>query len=472
MPLVVDLDDTLVITDTLHESLVAVAFRLPLRLSALLSALLRNRAAFKREAVAAVSLDPDALPYNHEVLALVKDRRRAGATTHLVTAADQRLADRISAHLGLFDTAIGSDGNVNNKGAVKAGVLQARFPSGFGYVGDSHADIPVWKAAREVIVVRPSRRLSRSLEREGVTVDLALGRPKPTPGTWARALRLHQWSKNVLILVPLFLSQQFIMPVMAARSLAAFLIFGVIASATYLLNDLSDLTADRLHPTKRLRPLAAGVIPISMALPVSVVMLVGALAAAVSLDWEFASVAVIYVATTLLYTIRLKTEPIVDVLVIGILFCIRIIAGMAVLHQPISLWLCTLTLVMFTSLALAKRNAELVSAAESGRTLLGRGYFASDILLTTSLGIACAITAVLVMVLYMALEASQKGLYSHIEPLFLTPLVLFLWLVRVWVRAHRGTLTEDPVTFAIKDKISWLHAAAIVVLWLAAVLTK
>jgi 4-hydroxybenzoate polyprenyltransferase len=259
---------------------------------------------------------------------------------------------------------------------------------------------------------------------------------------------------------------------MAARSLAAFLIFGVIASATYLLNDLRDLTADRLHPTKRFRPLASGAIPIRMALPVGVVMLVLALAATLALGRELASVALIYVTISLLYTIHLKTEPIVDVIIIGCLFCIRIVAGMVVLHQPISIWLSSFTLMTFTSLALAKRNTELARAAETGRRLPGRGYFADDILLTTAFGVATGTTAVLIMVLYMALEASRIGLYSNIEPLFVTPLVFFLWLVRIWIPAHRGTLNDDPVVFAIKDKVSWLYAAAIVALWLAAVLLK
>jgi 4-hydroxybenzoate polyprenyltransferase len=471
-PLVVDLDETLLNSDTLFEGLLAVVFKLPHRFPTVLSALLRNRAALKREVATAVSLDPVALPYNQEVLALLKQRRAAGATTHLVTASDQKVADLISRHLGLFDSATGSDGEINNKGVNKAVALQARFPAGFGYVGDSHADIPVWSAASEVIVVRPSPRLSRSLEREGIAVDLTLDRPQPALEAWARELRIHHWSKNGLILIPLFLSQQFIVPAMAIRYLAAFLIFGLITSATYILNDLSDLTADRLHPTKGLRPLAAGVIRVRMALPVAVMMLLAALAAAFVLNRGFASIAAIYVATSLLYTIRLKTEPIIDVITIGILFCIRIVAGMVISYQPISIWLSTLTLVLFTSLALAKRNGEMVRAAKHGRFVIGRGYFTTDILLITTLGIACGTTAVLIMVLYMALEAGRTGLYISVQPLFLIPLVLFLWLVRIWVRAHRGTLTEDPVTFAIRDNVSWFYAAATVVLWMTAVFAK
>jgi 4-hydroxybenzoate polyprenyltransferase len=177
------------------------------------------------------------------------------------------------------------------------------------------------------------------------------------------------------------------------------------------------------------------------------------------------------VIITLLYTFALKAQVIVDTITIGGLFCVRVVAGMAVLNQPISIWLCTLTLVLFTSLALAKRNGEMVRAASAGRHIAGRGYSAGDVLLTTSVGIACGITAVLVMVLYMALEAMNLGLYANQPPLFLIPLVLLLWVMRIWVLAHRGILHDDPVSFALKDRVSWGYGAAVVIFWLAAIYT-
>jgi 4-hydroxybenzoate polyprenyltransferase/phosphoserine phosphatase len=471
LPLVVDLDDSLVQTDTLLETLVGVAFKAPRDLASIFGALLQNRAAFKRAATTAITLDPAALPYNQDVLDLIQQRRVAGGAVHLITAADQRLADGIAAHLGLFDSVMGSDGYVNNKGATKAELLRARFPNGFAYIGDCVADIPVWKTAAEVIVVQPSNTLRRSLDREDVAVDRVLVRPMPTLRTWARALRLHQWSKNALIFMPLLLSQQFGNIAMTSRSVAMFLLFGVIASSTYVLNDLGDLTADRLHPSKRRRPLAAGVLPIRIALPVATLMLIGGLAGTLCLGLKSAGVAISYVIITLLYTFALKAQVIVDTITIGGLFCVRVVAGMAVLNQPISIWLCTLTLVLFTSLALAKRNGEMVRAASAGRHIAGRGYSAGDVLLTTSVGIACGITAVLVTVLYMALEAMNLGLYANQPPLFLIPLVLLLWVMRIWVLAHRGILHDDPVSFALKDRVSWGYGAAVVIFWLAAIYT-
>jgi 4-hydroxybenzoate polyprenyltransferase/phosphoserine phosphatase len=470
--LVVDLDETLVRTDTLLEALVKIAFKAPERLPGVMAAMARGRPAFKRAATAAAGLEPGSLPYNEAVLSLIAERRQRGVSVHLATAADQALADAVAEHLGVFDSATGSVGGVNNKGAQKARALSARFTDGFGYAGDSAADVPVWKAATEVIVVNPSAGRLRQLAQEQVAVDAVIETPRATPLVWAKALRLHQWTKNALILVPLFLSQEVTDPSMLLRSIAAFLLFGVVASATYLINDLSDLAADRGHPTKRHRPMASGTIQIGAAVAVSLLLLVAGLALSAALGLKFFVVIVAYVIITLLYSFSLKREPILDVVVIGGLFTMRIVAGMVVLAQPISMWLSTFTFVLFTALALAKRNAELVCATAEGRVLSGRGYRPEDVLLTTSLGIATSTTAILVMVLYMALEAARTGLYSRVQSLFLIPLVLALWLLRVWVKAHRGTLTEDPVVFAIRDKISWGYAALVVVLWMIAVVLK
>jgi len=276
---------------------------------------------------------------------------------------------------------------------------------------------------------------------------------------------VHQWSKNVIVLVPLLLSQQFRDPVMLARGFLGVMLFCLVASATYLLNDLSDLPADRVHGSKRWRPLAAGTIPIGSAVLVAVGLLLGGLAAACALDSRFGLITFAYAAISLLYTFRLKAEPLIDVLTIGGLFTIRVLAGMILFATPISLWLSTFTFVLFTSLALAKRTAELARADHDGRSVGGRGYLAHDTQITTPLGVATGVAAIVVMVLYMELEARKTGLYTTVEPLFLIPIVLSAWLLRVWMRAHRGLLQEDPVVFALQDVTSWMEALAIVLLW-------
>jgi 4-hydroxybenzoate polyprenyltransferase len=468
--LVIDLDDTLVRTDTLLEQILSIAFKTPWRLPAVLLALLGGRASFKRAVAGAAVLDVASLPYNEAVLAYIADRKAAGSPVHLVTAADQGVAQAVADHLGVFDSARGSDGRENLKGARKGSALAERFDGPFDYVGDCQADLHIWRKAREVHVVNPSSGLRRRLEQEKLTVHAEYARPKLGAGAWLKALRLHQWVKNGVMLVPLILSQQFLDPAVAVRTLIGLLLFSLVASATYLVNDLSDLAADRLHPHKRHRALAAGDIHIRVAAPVALLLMMFGLIASFVLHPGFGWITSAYVVTTLLYSFSLKSQPLIDVLTIGGLFTIRVIAGMFLADAPISLWLSTFTFVLFTSLALAKRNGELARAQSEGRTVVGRGYVAGDTLLTTSLGIATGVTAVVVMVLYLQLEAPMLNVYERIEPLFLIPIVLAAWILRIWLRAHRGELQDDPVVFALKDKVSWGHAAAVGALWLSSTL--
>jgi len=465
IPIVVDLDDTLVRTDTLVEQLVSIVFKHPDRLPYVAGSLLQGRAAFKRQVAKAATLDFQTLPYNEGVLAYIAKRKKAGSTVHLMTAADQSIADGVAVHLGIFDSATGSDGSTNLKGIRKADAIGQMFSSGYAYIGDCAADLPIWSRAQEAVLVGGSSRLRRQVDSLGLSHVDTISRPQPGLAAWLKALRVHQWSKNVIVLVPLLLSQQFRNPVMLARGFLGVMLFCLVASATYLLNDLSDLAADRVHGSKRWRPLAAGTIPIGSAVLIAVVLLLGGLAAACALDSRFGWITCAYAAISLLYTFRLKAEPLIDVLTIGGLFTIRVLAGMILFATPISLWLSTFTFVLFTSLALAKRTAELARADHDGRSVGGRGYLAHDTQITTPLGVATGVAAIVVMVLYMELEARKTGLYTTVEPLFLIPIVLSAWLLRVWMRAHRGLLQEDPVVFALQDVTSWMEALAIVLLW-------
>lgn len=468
-PLVVDLDHTLVRSDTLVECLVRIAFSAPLSLARVAGRLLGGRAEFKAAAAREAALDCRALPYDEGVLELVHERRAAGGEVHLVTAADHTIAEAVASRLGVFDSWIGSEGGRNLKGREKARALARQFPDGFGYVGDCAADIPVWKAATEVVVARPARGLMRRLARHGLAVDRELHRPRPGARDWVRALRIHQWSKNALLFVPLLLAQQFMDANAGLEVLGAFLAFGCTASATYVLNDMSDLAADRAHPTKRRRPLASGLIGLPEAGAVAALLLTGGLSAAFLLDREFGLACLGYTAVTLLYSFKLKRVALFDVLVIGGLFGLRITAGMLILDQPLSMWLISFTAVLFTALAMVKRHSELIEAAGSGRGISGRDYLVSDAPLTAAVGVSASTASTLVMLLYMELEAVQTGLYREVGYLFLMPAVLASWLLRLWSRAHRGRLHDDPVIFALKDKVSWVHAGAVVLLWALAV---
>lgn len=469
LPLIVDLDGTLVRTDTLVESAVRVATRTPLRFAALLSRLFRGRAAFKQALADAAKLDCATLPYDPEILAFIEKRKANGGRAWLVTAADARIAHGVADHLKLFEGVVASDGAHNLKGPNKAAALAERFPKGFDYIGDARADLPVWEKAGHAYVAGGSASVARALKARDITPTLSFLPPTMRARDWVKALRLHQWSKNIMLFVPLMLGQAFHDPSMVARVIAGFLCFGLVASATYLFNDMNDLAADRTHPGKRHRALASGRLSLLKGAGIGAVMLIAGMTGAVMLNPGFALVLLCYLALTLAYSLWLKAQPLTDVMVIGGLFTLRVQAGVELAEQPQSLWLTSFAMILFGSLALAKRHAELIRAAAEGRTVAGRGYLASDTPLTVSLGIATAAMSVVVMLFYMQFDVAGKGLYQDPQRLFFVPLVLASWLIRVWVRAHRGALHDDPVVFALKDRVSWLHGAMVGVCWLAAV---
>lgn len=465
VPLVVDLDHTLVRTDTLIDSLVWILFHAPLRLLRILMRLPRGRAAFKAGVAGAARLDCTRLPYDADVLALIHARKAAGGEVHLVTAAHHSIAAGVADHLGLFGQVIGSADDDNIKGTRKAGRIAAAIDGPFAYIGDALADVPVWLAADEALVVSRRNGFVAAIGRAGVSPAGVIERPAGGVRAWISALRLHQWPKNAILLAPLALSQQIGHLQASLTALAAFLLFGLVASATYIINDLADLADDRAHATKHHRAFAAGRLSPIDGLGVAAVLIAAGLGLAFVLHAAFGLYLACYLGLTLLYSFRLKRLPLVDVLVIGGLFSLRILAGMAVLDQPISLWLTSFTMMLFTGLAMAKRHAEVIRAARHGRPLPGRDYEPGDAPMTAAIGVGAGVSSILVMLLYMQFEAAMTGLYLRTGPLFLMPVVLASWLMRIWSKAHRGNLHDDPVIFALKDKTSWGHAAAIVILW-------
>jgi 4-hydroxybenzoate polyprenyltransferase len=460
-----DLDGTLVAGDTLVESIVALLLRRPWRLVGLIPTMLRGRAAFKRAVAALAPVDPELLPYRKAVLEYAERCKAAGASLHIVTASDQTVADRIARHLGIFDSAMGSDGKTNLKGEAKARMLGARFPEGFGYVGDERSDRPVWRAARERAVVSRDDARANDLIGARDQSHETIGVGSASVRDWLSTLRLHHWTKNLMLFVPWFLAQQFNKLEIDAFLLAAFVAFGLLASAGYLVNDLSDLNADRAHPRKRTKAIAAGRIGTGTALALAGVLAVSGLTLAAAIPGDFVYFAASYLALSVAYSISLKQKPMTDILVIGALITLRLIAGMVILDQRISLWLSSFGFMLFCSLAFAKRSAELARAAASGKAPGRRAYEVADQPLLTVFGVSAALVSVLVLVLYFQLKAMSTGLYDDVEWLYAAPVILFSWLTRIWIYAHRGKLHDDPIVFALKDWPSWGHGIALLLFW-------
>ena len=455
--LVVDLDDTLVRTDTLAEQFVALVFRNPLAALMLLPVLLRGRAAFKARLAHLQPLDPAALPYHEPLLDFLRQQKQRSRPIHLVTAAHQSVADAVAAHCGLFDSAEGSDGARNLKGVHKAERLIERFPDGFAYAGDSRADLKVWAKAQGVVLAGAAAPVAVQARKLGKPLEAEFERDRPSLKTWRKALRLHQWTKNLLVFLPLLLSQKFTDPQTVMLSLAAFVAMGLTASATYLINDLSDLASDRRHATKRHRPLAAGVLRIEHVAVAVPLLLTAAAALALATSPVLLLGLAGYAVLTLAYTFRLKRRAILDVATLALLYAIRIAIGAAVIGTPQSPWLITFSLFFFFSMSLAKRYAEIhnLRAGDVSRPLPGRGYRTDDGPAVLALGAASSVASVLIVVTYLMEEAFPSNIYAQPDWLWVAPLLLMIWVARLWLVAGRGELDEDPIAYAIRDRFSW-----------------
>ena len=465
--LCVDLDGSLVYTDLLQESALLLAARAPADLLAIPAWLAHGKAFLKARIADRVAPRPALLPYNEPLLAWLREQRATGRRLVLCTAADRRHAQQVADHLGIFDEVIASDGLVNNSAARKSATLVARFGlGGYDYIGNAGADLAVWKTARRAIVVGSDA--TRANAQRVAQVERVFAEPPAGIGVWLRELRLHQWLKNLLLLLPLLGAHRW-GEWRAWFSLAGgYLAFGLCASAVYVVNDLFDLENDRAHPRKRMRAIASGRISIPAGIAASFALFCCAAAVASVLPWEFGAWLLMYIVLTKSYTFALKRIPLVDCLVLAALYTLRVVAGGAVIEQSVSFWLLAFCLFLFLSLAFLKRYAEIVASPESENAALrGRGYLPDDRHLLQSFGVAAGFSSALVLALYLNSEAVLR-LYAHPDRLWFTLPVMLFWIAWMWMRASRGEMHDDPVIFAVSERAS-LGAGALFLaaMWVA-----
>lgn len=468
IPLVIDLDGTLIRTDTLHESTLLLLRGAPQRALHLLLWLAGGKARLKREIARRVELDVSGMPYHEELLAWIASERECGRRIVLATEADEKVANAVAAHLGLFHEVIVSDGAVNRSAHRKAALLVDKFGErGFDYAGNSRDDLPVWERARRAIVVSAPSGV-RQAAAERTEIDREFAGERGGLRAWISALRLHQWAKNLLLFLPLLGAHQIFDPALLTKAIVAFFAFGFCASSVYVVNDLMDLEADRHHPRKRLRPFAAGVLSPLAGVAVTAVLLAAALAVAWWVGAAFLAWLLVYFALTVAYTFGLKRKEIVDALSLAALYTLRVIAGGAAVGLAASFWLLAFSLFLFLSLAFVKRYSELRVMLEQGRDeAKGRGYRTDDLPLIQMLGVASGFTAVLVLALYINGDSVLR-LYSRPEVMWLTVPILLYWITRIWIKTHRGLMHDDPVLFALKDRISiFCGALFLAVMWAA-----
>ncbi|GAB6845473.1 4-hydroxybenzoate polyprenyltransferase [Methylorubrum rhodinum] len=454
VPLVIDLDGTLLRTDLLLEGAVSLLRRNLLMVFAMLLWLPRGKAYFKRKVAERAVLDIATMPANAALMAHIEAERAQGREIVLATAADEVMALKVMQAFPVFDRVVASDGVRNLKGAAKAEQLASLYPQGFDYAGNAAADLPVWVRAQKIIVVEAPGGVARAAR--------ALGKPvQEFPAAsrlraLAKGLRLHQWAKNGLVFLPLVLGGKAGDAAAWGLASAAFLALGLVASASYLLNDLLDLPHDRAHWSKRERPLASGRLPLLAGLFALVLGLAGGLGVAFAAGPAVLAGVLAYLALTLTYSAWLKRVPMLDALTLGSLFTLRIAVGVAAVAVAWSPWLLTFSMFLFTSLSFAKRHTELRGAAKRGRSgkLSGRGYQSADEPVVLAFGIAAGLASVVIFILYLANEAFRHAVLAAPLALWAFPMVLVLFMGRVWLLAGRDELNDDPVAFAVKDRPS------------------
>ncbi|RMH60753.1 MAG: UbiA family prenyltransferase [Zetaproteobacteria bacterium] len=465
----VDLDGTLIRTDLLYEAVMCLAKQAPWLCLLLPFWLLRGKAYMKQRIAERVMPAIELLPYNEALLDYLKQAKASGRRIYLATASHKRYAEAVAEHLGLFDGVLATDGKNNLSGKRKlAAIIEREGERGFVYAGNGRVDLAIWRHAAGAIVVDAPAAVNREAARLTTIEQRFSFADRPLPLAIIKAIRVHQWVKNVLIFVPILAAHRFSEAALFQQALLAFFSFSLCASSVYLLNDMLDLASDRRHPRKCKRPFASGDLHLKYGMAGVPLLLGASLALALILPGEFLLVLVTYYALTLAYSFHLKSEPVIDIIMLALLYTIRIIAGSAASGIELSFWLLAFSVFIFLSLALVKRYSELhTMILQQKRKASGRGYATDDIGVLLALGSASGLLSILVLALYLNSE-TVATLYSHPYFIWLINLLLLYWISRIWLLTHRGQMHDDPVVFAVKDKTSAAIAILMgICIWLA-----
>lgn len=467
-PVIIDLDGTLIKTDTLLESIMALLRTNPLWLLMLPFWLLKGKACLKNNIANKVDIDVKLLPYNQDVIEYIKTAKSHGHDCYLATGTVSKYAEKINDHLELFDGIFATSATTNLTGSDKALLLNEKFGvDGYIYAGNHTVDLKIWKSASTAVVVTHSKSLVSKVEKINNSVQ-HIEVESATFKTYLKAIRVHQWVKNALLFVPLLTSHNVTEIYLIILCVWGFIAYSLAASSVYVLNDLVDLDADRQHPSKSKRPFAAGTIPIIVGLVLFPCLLIVAFIIACFLPLKFIAALVIYYIFTLVYSFKLKRIIMLDTILLAALYTMRIIAGTLLIDVQFSFWLLAFSMFIFLSLALVKRYTELVLMINEGNNkVIGRGYHAEDASMVSSLGAASAYIAVMVFALYVN-SPDVRILYSEPSVLWLACPILLYWISRVWIIAHRGEMHDDPIVFAVKDIQSLITGLCVLIIFLVA----
>ena len=458
--LFVDLDGTLIKSDLLFECLVPIIKNYFYAIFLAPFWLLKGKAYLKDKFSDLVSINPEILPYNNNVLEYIRKEKENGSKIILATASNIKLAKSISDYLGIFDDVMASSKEENLKGKNKLNKIKLYIKNNninkeFSYIGDSEADVKIFNETNIPIVVG-NKNVFNKIKSKNDKTTFVDGENDFSLKKFFKMIRTYQWVKNFLIFLPLILAHKFLDVNLLLKALVAFFSFSFLASSVYIINDIMDVESDRIHPSKKNRPIASGAVKISSALKVAFILMPLSFIISIFLGKEFLFVLLTYFITTSCYSFYLKKIMLVDILILSLLYTVRMFAGGVALNIYLSPWLFMFSMFFFFSLACAKRYSELYAVRNNLQDeIKGRGYQAQDLEQIQIFGSSSGYIAILIFALYIQSDISMK-LYK--TPSFfwaLCPIMLY-WISRVWLLSHRGQMTQDPIIFALKDKVSYV----------------
>lgn len=452
--LVCDLDECLIKSDALYEQWISLIKTKPLFFFVSLLWLLKGKSYFKNQVAKHTAIHAHLLPYRAEVIDVIKSYRAQNkGQVILASASPQPWIQAVANHLGLFDHSIGSSEDKNLKGSKKLQAIKEVIGNkSFSYIGDHMVDLALWQESAEIIAVNPSQPLKIKIQ--------ALNKPTKIitdkKNQWRlmfKQIRPHQWVKNALVFLPALAGHKVFETDVLLKCLIAFAGFSLSASFVYVLNDLLDLPADRNHHTKKLRPFASGNLSIKWGVFLLPSLLAGIVFFASLLPLPFAAWISTYLVLNIAYSLYLKQSVVVDIIILSMMYTLRIFAGSAAASVPVSEWLLSFSTLFFFSLACVKRYTEIIRS-KNKITLDGRGYRQVDHPIIQSLGVGSGLLSILIILLYLQ-STEVRALYKNPQSLwYATPILLF-WISRIWLLTNRDEIHDDPVVFAVKDKVSW-----------------
>jgi 4-hydroxybenzoate polyprenyltransferase/phosphoserine phosphatase len=455
IPLVVDIDGTLINTDLLHETAILLFKKNPLYIFKFLQWIFKGRAYLKTKIFELVWIEYETLPYNQQVLDFLNAEFAKGRKIILATASPLPAAAAIAKVHPIFSDVYGTDNGINLKGSNKLNMLEKQFgKGGFDYIGNSNADLIIFASSRFAYLVNPTGAVKRKAAAIGNLKNTWVS-GKATVKDYIKAIRAYQWIKNLLVFVPLITSHTIDDTSLLLLSVYAFALLSITASAGYLLNDVLDVHADRKHPRKRNRAIASGKLSILTAFFMAIVFLATGLIVAANLNINFFFILLSYFIISFSYSVFLKKIVLYDVFILALLYSIRVFAGAIIIDVPLSFWLIAFSTFIFLSLAFVKRCSELMQLNDDGNLQnMRRGYAAADLQLLQVMGVVSGFLAVVVFSLYInSPEVTQ--LYTQPKILWAISFLFLFWISRIWLHTVRGKMTDDPIVYAIKDVTSY-----------------